>query len=237
MEKKIYVSSPIVLEKLAQEYVDGNLLRNPRSEEINDTIFEIAESMGLLPKDRTCIEYKMRILPRLRMVLDEHTLSVDERGRVIISMPDRETEKETRIYELIENGRMRKTIQIVEVESKEIYMKVVSHINELGIEEEKEIYKAGKSPVRVERLQEQPHIIKTSIDGKEEYYDISQSRHPEDIEIEGAVRIKKEEIREITQVGKLRILAKVHYTAYENGIRSIYGINDKEQEEQKEQNR
>ena len=225
----------MVLEELKRSWANNMILENPRSIEISEPVIEVGEQFGMIIHVSMGITYRMKMASRLEYLLNSKMIEVDDQGRVIVNMPKKVPEEieEMRIYEPTKNMGLKRTIEIKERGT--ITQTSTSYMDENGIETNREVYKRSKGKINLERMTRYPHIVKAIINGKEEYFDISKLNRPENIDIEGGVKITKEEIAEIDSVDKLRLVQKAQYTVYEDGIKELYGINnEKEQNVQEE---
>lgn len=225
----------MVLEELKRSWANNMILENPRSIEISESVIEIGEQFGMIIDVSMGTIYRRKMESRLEYLLSSNMIEVDDRERAIVNMPKKVPEEieEMRIYEPTENMGVKRTIEIKERGT--ITETSTSYMNEQAIETNREVYKRNKGTINLERMTKYPHIVKATINGKEEYFDISKSERPENIDIEGGIKIGKEEIAEIEPVDKLRLVQKAQYTVYEDGIKELYGINnEKEQNVQEE---
>lgn len=231
MEKN-YIS-PIILNELKKEYAYYKILSNPRISEIEELTFSTAENMGLLPENRNCLQYRIRIIPRIEMLLSSHFLKVDRMGNIIVTLPFKWPQDEQEIITyMIDQEDVMKRIKEKTVKGK-IEEKIVSYINEEGIEIKQEISNR-KGMIHLERMEQYPHIVRANVRNREEYFDISNLEHPEDISVKGAVKKNKDEISEISNVDKIRIVEKTKNTPYEDGIKNMYGMKKEINKVQKE---
>lgn len=217
---------------LKKEWADERIFQNPRCEEIYNAIISLAEKMGIV--DKYSPFYRTKMQPRIQMLLgDSHTLQVDKKGNIVIKFPDyyeqfdvKPSRQEMRTYESLPDGTMKRTVEIKENEEQEI---IISKINQDGIETEKTVQKIrdGKiKKVTITRLEGYPHIVKVLQDNKVKYYDISQTEHLEDIQMEGAMPIVEDEIRKLDPTDEIRILEKTKWIPYKKGIRDMYGVKE-----------
>lgn len=218
--------------KLEKEWANERMFQNPRCEEIYNIIISLAEKLGIV--DKYSPSYRIKMQPRMQMILqDSHSLQVDNKGNIIIKLPDfydefdeKPSRQEKRAYESFPDGTMKRTVEIREKEKQEI---IVSKINQDGIETEKTVQKISEGKVKevtITRLEGYPHIVKALQDNKVKYYDVSQTEHLEDIQMEGAMPIAEDQIRKLDPTDEIRILEKTNWIPYKKGIRDMYGIKE-----------
>ncbi len=235
MKDEVYIS-PIILSNLEKNFVNKSILRNPRCSEINDIIVNIAKTIGNLTEDIGSMYYEKQIMDRMEGLLSSPGfLEVNDYGNIIIRKPQYRdsnyTKDETYIYELLESGELKRTIDLDENGILNRQIKIESYMDEEGIEQKRIITKQGKGRVIIQREKQNPLVTKVISRRREEYYDISSSDKLQDVEIVGAKRISKEEVTDLEEVDKIRAWEKFRqkrykYPFYEEGIRRMLGIQE-----------
>lgn len=218
-----------MLEKeLKERNVNNNILQNPRIKEIGDVIISLLKQMGDIRPDLYAPLYESQMKSRLAVLLQTtNCIIVDENGSININVEEfnmkylnKSEGKDCITFEMLADET---TLARTSKNDKD--GKIISIFNQMGIEKGKKVEKDEKT-LMITRLKEYSHIVEVSKDEEKKYYDISQTEHPEDIQIEGAIEITKDQIKELDSISKIRMIDKVKYTPYKEGVKVMYDIEE-----------
>lgn len=164
------------------------------------------------------------------LLQDPNIIVVNEELELQINLPEyrnfenEESRTESKVYKAGEKGTIIKTVTeterknntITKIQGKAVY-------DEYGIETQREVT-GNRNQIQTKttykRLEGKPHIIQENniTTGQERYFDIRDSKRFEDLDIKSAKEVKKEEIKELTQLETKR------FSPYQEGIKKILGM-------------
>ena len=230
---------PIIQREIEREYPSIQILKNPRITEINNIIIEQAKNTGnVFMYDPLSDIYETKLSEMIRFLLrSSNYIEIDQYGSIQINFPEYidtengENRKEYIKFSAKENRKMLKVREKIELEPKTGPKRIEESFNfdEFGIELKREVTEKnthGEKRIKYERLDDKPHIIKltNSVTGEIKYLDIRDSEHFENLDILNSKQLKKEEIEDLTQIEKIRMIEKTSKSVYAEGIRTILGM-------------
>lgn len=233
---------PAIQRKLESEekYISRRILGNPRITEINDITTQYVKRMGnLFMYNSLSSIYDVKFNQMMDYFLQDPSYIETNGYRAIqVNLPEYRdsehgiTKKEYLRYKVDEEGRMSRTRKRVLTKRASIQerLKELASYDKFGIELQRETTEKKQNNrqkrIRYVRVAGKPHIVQIiDLDtGKERYIDIRDSEHFEDLDLSNAMRVKKEEIEDLTPVEKIRIIERTSNSVYGEGIRTILGM-------------